>query len=287
MDYITSAVLTVLEAQNVVLPGTNVVYEVEHYLDGVTASKSYFKGVSAGSSFAETLIGDAMTVSVIMGDEDITEKVYKDGYLAIPFVTGNLVITAKAAFSLGNRLQSLPAAYYGVNLWPLLRHDTDYYTVDGWGKHPSGKVHSVTIPVREGERIYASSFESMDKNGGMANGVRVTFFSSSDTLVSLSAPEVYAALYQNGYLPVPEGANAVSIPMWTDSADWVLYVWPAFGDVNGDGICSVLDAILLQQYLNNWDVEVYAHACDTDDDGKVNNWDLVMLIRYLNGWTCV
>ena len=59
------------------------------------------------------------------------------------------------------------------------------------------------------------------------------------------------------------------------------------GDVDGDGAVSVLDAILLQQYLNGWDVMAVNIVSDMNGDAKINNQDLVLLIRLLNGWDIV
>ncbi len=55
------------------------------------------------------------------------------------------------------------------------------------------------------------------------------------------------------------------------------------GDVNGDGRLNNKDLGLLQQYLNNWDVEIVPELADVTWDGKVNNKDLGMLQQYLNG----
>lgn len=226
MDCITDAVLETLFANCDMTAGENVVYSVSHDLTGVTASLGYYKGISAGKSFVETLTADnAITVTVTMGGNDITESSYADGRISIETVTGNIVITAEAKFSLENRLQQLPDPYYSVNLWPILEHDADYYSVNGWEEHSSGKVRSVTIPVVPGEKLYASSFAAASENGSSTNGIRITFFSEYGLLISMSAPEVYAEFTQNGYIIVPQNAVAVNIPMWTDDEGWELYIW--------------------------------------------------------------
>lgn len=56
------------------------------------------------------------------------------------------------------------------------------------------------------------------------------------------------------------------------------------GDVNGNGVVNLMDAAILQQYLNGWDVTVDAVAADVKGDDTLNNCDLVVLLRYLNGW---
>ena len=216
MDYITEAVLDVLLSQCEVEAGENKVYSVSHKLTGAKASLSYYKGISAGKAFEETVTGDDLTVTVSMGGQDITSSAYADGKISIASVTGDLVITAKAVFSLGEKLQQLPEEVCaGTNLWTKLTHDKEYYTASGWGVHSSGKVYSVTFPVSAGDRIYANSFRKGGENGTTTNGIRVTYFGAEGMLKSLTPTEVYNEYTKNGWLTVPEGANAVNVPMWT------------------------------------------------------------------------
>ena len=58
-----------------------------------------------------------------------------------------------------------------------------------------------------------------------------------------------------------------------------------YGDVDGDGDITNLDAILLDQYLAGWDVEGLNIAnADVDDDGDITNLDAILLDQYLAGW---
>ena len=57
-----------------------------------------------------------------------------------------------------------------------------------------------------------------------------------------------------------------------------------YGDVNGDSEINNRDLVLMQQYLNGWNVTVDADACDCNADGEINNRDLVLFQQYLNGW---
>ncbi len=216
MDMITEAVIEALLSQCEMEDGENTVYSITHKLKNVKASLGHYKGISSGAAFTETLEGANLSVSVLMNGSDITESCYSDGKIHIPEVSGPLLITAESSFSLGDRLQQLPEGYQGENLWPLLRHDPDYYTVDGWGVHSSGSVKSVTIPVNPGDRLVANSFSNAGSNGGSLNGIRVTFFSADGLLLSMSADKVYAEYSKNGYLTVPDEAEAVCIPMWKE-----------------------------------------------------------------------
>ena len=57
-----------------------------------------------------------------------------------------------------------------------------------------------------------------------------------------------------------------------------------YGDVNEDGSINNRDLVLLQQYLNGWDVTLNLVAADVNRDGKVNVRDQGLLQQYLNGW---
>ena len=226
MDLITEAVVDLLLSQCNPEVGENVVYSVTHDLYGASASLGYFKGVTHGSVFSESLIGDNLDVTVTMGGKDITALCYADGKIIISSVTGDLVITAKGKFDADGHLQILPkelCCY--TNLWSVLEHDKQYYTVDGWGIHNSGRVYSVTFLVGENDLIYATSLGAGNVNGsGGTNGIRVTYFFEDGSVRSLSADTVYREFSKNGYLTIPAGVLAVSVPMWAVSDSNELYI---------------------------------------------------------------
>lgn len=56
------------------------------------------------------------------------------------------------------------------------------------------------------------------------------------------------------------------------------------GDANGDGRVSVLDLILLRQYIAGWDVGGELIGGDCNGDGMVSITDLLLLRQYLAGW---
>ena len=56
------------------------------------------------------------------------------------------------------------------------------------------------------------------------------------------------------------------------------------GDVNGDDGVNMMDIVLLQQYLNNWDVAISESNADVTGDGNINMMDIVLLQQYLNNW---
>ena len=225
MDYITEAVLAVL-AQCDVAAGENTVYPVAHSLTNVKATLGHYKGISQGKPFSENLTAEGeLEVTVTMGGQDITASCYTDGVISISSVTGALNITAKSVFSLGERLQALPEDCCGeTNLWPMLEPVNEYYTASGWGVHASGKVRSVTVPVTPGDQLWATSFGASGENGGTINGIRLTWFSESGVLESMSADAVYAEFAANGYVTVPETANAANVVMWTTDDSNEFYI---------------------------------------------------------------
>lgn len=224
MDHITQAVMDAVLTQCEVEAGENLVYSVRHELTDAVASLGHYKGISAGNRFEETLTGEGLTVTVTMDGVDITASCYTYGKISIEEVTGDLLITAQGKF-LSDHLQPLPDRYWQINLWPALEHDDDYYTVTGWGVHSSGQVKSATIPVTPEHILVASSFRESGANSGSVNGIRVTFFTDSGVLISMSTDRVYAEFREKGYLQVPENAVAVCVPMWKE-AGGELYVQP-------------------------------------------------------------
>ena len=56
------------------------------------------------------------------------------------------------------------------------------------------------------------------------------------------------------------------------------------GDVNGDRKINMKDIVLLQQYLNGWNVTIDMLAANVNGDTNVSMKDIVLLQQYLNGW---
>ena len=244
MDNISKAVIDTLLNKCEVQSGENVVHSVKHNLVGAESSLGYYKGVTAGKAFVTTISGEELTVSVTMGGADITNTAYANGVVTIAEVTDDIAITATGRVKTiyEDYLQQLPEKICSAtNLWAILEHDAEYYTVNGWGVHSSGTVSSITIPVSEGDRITATSFGAAGKNGGSLNGIRVTWFSESGVLKTVGADAVYEEFSKNAYLTAPTGAVAVSIPMWKiDNANEVYLL--NYEHSYTSGICTVCGA---------------------------------------------
>ncbi len=239
MDYITAAVVEKLTDTFVLPAGETVVHTVTHNLSQAKASLGYYKGISAGKSFEETLTGEDLAVTVTMGGVDITETAYKNGVISIPAVTGDLVITAKGKFTADGHLQQLPEVYCpATNLWQTLTPENIYYTVDGWGNTSAGTTWSITFPVKEGDRIWATSLGAYPDNGSSANGVRITWFDENGVLQTLSRDVVYAEFAKNGYVTAPAGAVALNVPMTGNQAHYAVYILSAEHKYQ-NSICTV------------------------------------------------
>ncbi len=255
MDVITDVLIDLIRTIPV-KPGENTVYPVSHTLTNAKASLSYYKGVTEGAAFAETVTGKDLSVTVMMGGKDITANCYADGVINIPAVTGEIQITVTGTNDIfEGHLSALPENICaGVNLWSILPHDPKYYSPNqGWG-YTTVPAPSVTFEIQPGEKIYASSFGKIGENGSdKHSGIRVTFFSDNGVLVSLDPGAIYSEFEQNGFITAPDGAKYVNVPMWGDNAEWELYLPGRGHDFGGEahGVCSICGKGLLEMLYDD------------------------------------
>ena len=57
-----------------------------------------------------------------------------------------------------------------------------------------------------------------------------------------------------------------------------------YGDADGDGEVSTLDAARILQYVAGWDVTVDIAAADVDGDDEVSTLDAARILQYVAGW---
>ncbi len=145
----------------------------------------------------------------------------------------------------------------GLNLWNILEHD-EYYFENGtnWGKHSSGNVYSVTIPVEAGDKIFATAWGKAVENGhATANGIRVTFFSKYGVAKTMTPSECYAEFSKNsGYLVAPENAVAVNIAMWNNSDENEIYLLDREHDTDS-GICRICEKNSHTHEWSGWEMK--------------------------------
>jgi len=210
-------------------------------------------------------------------------------------VTGSVTfeVTEEASNSHLQWVEDDSELYFDTNLWPLLEPKHEYHTGTIWRENHKD-IWSVTIPVKEGDQIYASSFQSKTITGGTSNGIAVAFFYNEDVVSSLLPAQTYAEYTANGYITVPAGVNAVCIPVWKNDENAVVKLLTLpdrpsdvlVGDVNDDGSVTPKDAMILSRYVNNWpDAGVVSmSAADINKDGVVTPKDAMILIRYVSNW---
>ena len=89
-------------------------------------------------------------------------------------------------------------------------------------------------------------------------------------------------IQKNDWDDVYVSANAVYIYYtFPKSAEAASYL---YGDTNNDGLINAKDAVLLAQYLANWDVQINLLAADCNGDKEVNAKDAVLIAQYLANW---
>ena len=209
--------------------------------------------------------------------------------------TGETVTVVKQAPGeyIADHLRQLPEELCrGVNLWNVLQRDSQYFTANGWGKHSSGKVYSLTIPVKAGDRIFATSFGAAGENGSNANGIRCTFFGEYEVIRTMAPAEVYSEFAANGYLTAPEGTIAVNVPMWTTEDTNEVYLL-SLPHEESESICSICGKDSHVHSWSSWEtvtlpsqagpgIESRSCPCGSRESREVNGvWQTLELGKYL------
>ena len=136
-------------------------------------------------------------------------------------------------------------------------------------------------------------------NYDTANGTNIQIWTPNDS----NAQFFYIRQNSNGYSLIPKCSlgsavditdnvigNGTNIQEWSYQGDnkqiFDIEIAPSVspGDINGDKKVNMKDLVLLQQYLNNWDVTINEKAANVNGDEKINMKDLVLLQQYLNNW---
>ena len=132
--YTDTCTVTVTEA-------TTTYYSITNNLTNVTTNNSV-NSISANSNYTATLTPDSgydlSTVTVVMGDVDITSDSYSNGVINIANVTGNIVITATATIKPSGQYSEyeiyLDASQHGadVNVWKDLSGNGNDVVLNGF-----------------------------------------------------------------------------------------------------------------------------------------------------------
>ena len=191
--------------------GENKVYSIKYNLENVTSDKSYYKGVSADSTYEDVLsTTELKEITITMDNIDITDTCYSDGNIFIDKVTGDVVITAKAKFKYNSHVSEIPlgTSKY-TNLLDVIEAEKCYFYQGQWTDN--GGAGSITIPVETGDQIYSVSFKKSPDNGRTSNGTRVTYFNENGLVKSLDPSTVYKEYSEYGYLTIPDNVCYVNI----------------------------------------------------------------------------
>ena len=227
MDYISKSIINLLIENCDVSYGENIVHKISSNLTNVTSSLGYYKGISNNMNYKTIIEGNVLDVSITMNDEDITSQCYFENVINIEKVTGDVVINIVGKEKIIYEdyiVNDIDGICSNTNVWEIIDHNERYYDGNNWIVHSSNKVYSITIPVVEGDQIWATSFQSSGSNGSSVNGIRVTWFNESGVIKSLSSNETYNETLSNGYLTAPVGATAVNIPVWNNEIDNEVYI---------------------------------------------------------------
>ena len=154
-------------------------YTVQNILTNVITNNS-ITAVIQGSAYTATLSPasgtELRTVSIIMGGVDVTSTVYSNGIINISSVTGDIIITATAEAVIETYTPAMSEGYINVNT--------------GATGGTSTYHHTEIIPVRQGDKVYGSCYDT-------------TSAASFDNI----QPR-FTAAYNSGGTIYPEGGNA-------------------------------------------------------------------------------
>lgn len=179
---------------------------------------------------------------------------------------------------------------------------------NGYEFVPYGKASTTNVIWTYDEDTKTVTFMGQGAIAGI-NDADVSYLSSAENLVlNASITEVGANAFakltgiknvtMKGNAPTasadakPFGEKEIVINVYNGATGfgetWCGYavnvITILYGDVNGDGSVDVRDAVLLAQYLANWNVKIDSTCADCDADGAINVRDIVLLAQYLAHW---
>ncbi len=162
--------------------------------------------VTEGDAFEVTLVSNAVTFTVTMGGNIIDCYDRENGKIIVPYVTGDIVITAKP-YEWVQYLNELPTKFDSTtNLY-----SNDYITRQGYYDLSNKWIErtdliAAILPVSGGMKLQSSSFVHVS---GENKGTVISWFMEDGTQCGVSAAYVYEQQTNNGYVTVPEGVIAV------------------------------------------------------------------------------
>ena len=170
----------------------------------------YSSVVNEGDAFEVSLNNHASMITVTMSGNKINSYDSSSGKIIIPYVTGDIVITAEAPEWL-SYLNKLPSEFDSTtNLYlmeGIITREGYYNTSNVWDAQRTDVISAI-FPVSEGMKIKSSSFVHVS---GSNKGTYIAWFMADGSRKIVEGPYVYAQQTNNGWVTVPEGVVAVSM----------------------------------------------------------------------------
>ena len=172
--------------------------------------------------------------------------------------------------------------YYTTDFSEALRD------VEGYFDSPTAPV---TSTVKPGEELTLTLDPKATANGAQikvyplqSNGWKLDTRYDPD-LVEMDSDGSFTVTFEEAGAYCVTAAHTVAAKKALVPPYRVVYVRDfVYGDVDGDGAVSMMDATRLSRLLADWDVTADPGASDVDGDGAVNMTDVTLLRRYLAGW---
>ncbi len=262
---------------------SEICYEGDAYLPG-TVDLSRVTGKNSNLASQEAILQGAASVKTLVLNDAYTE--------ATPLLESNIPENLERimgphdsaylrAFCETKGLEFIPygKTKTGNAAWI---YDGATKTVSVFG---TGKVSGIA----EGDVAFLSNAETLTLDENLTELSSDAFASLSgltNVTINGDAPKVPAGAR-------PFGAGNVVITVSGDAAGFSGKTWCGYalniitfkpGDVNCDKAIDAKDAVLLAQYLANWEVSVDSYTSDCNGDMKTDAKDAVLLAQYLANW---
>ena len=207
---------TAIAALETALRGTAPVQTctVRNILTNVTSSNSA-AAVIQGAAYTATLTPasgmELQTVSVTMGGVDVTSSVYSNGTISISSVTGDIIITATAEAVIETYTPTMSEGY--INVTTGATGGTSTYH------------HTEIIPVRQGDKVYGSCYDTT--SAASFDNIQPRFtaaYDSGGTIYPEGGNANQAKYTASSPFAVPAGVFGVVFSLTTRYTDLVIYV---------------------------------------------------------------
>lgn len=189
-------------------------YTIRNVLTNVTTSNDATAAVQ-GAAYTATLTPasgmELQTVTVTMGGLDVTSTVYSNGAISIPSVTGDIVITATAEAVIETYTPTMSEGY--INVTTGATGGTSTYH------------HTEIIPVRQGDKVYGSCYDTT--SAASFDNIQPRFtaaYDSGGTIYPEGGNANQARYTASSPFAVPAGVFGVVFSLTTRYTDLVIYV---------------------------------------------------------------